>query len=65
MSRTYKDHKKYKNAKCPHWEWFPNRGIPSDFKKERRRWRRNKNKQELRENKEPTKFRKSDHWDWW
>lgn len=69
MSRTYKDTergkkelaRKYGGLYC----WFMYGGIPSWWKRMRKRIRRAKEKDALRHGKEPPRFRHDDAWEWW
>ena len=69
MSRTHKDTKKGKKKLAEkegnHYCWFQYGGIPSWWKRMRKRIQRAKEKNALRRGEEPSRFRNDDAWDWW
>lgn len=62
MSRTHKD-SKWGRKKLGRDEWYS--PVPSSFKRTNRQIMRSKEKQAIREEKEPPIFKKTDWWDWW
>ena len=64
MSRTYKDTKVYRERMCEKVQAWPCGGPPSEFKKTRRRVRRTRERQALRENRDAPLFRKTDCYDY-
>ncbi len=64
MTRTHKDTKKYREAMCEKVKAWPCGSAPKSFKKTMARKRKAKDKQAIREGREPEKWKQTDDWDW-
>jgi hypothetical protein len=69
MSRTYKDTKRGKKALAKKFGgiycWFQYGGIPSWYKRMRKRIRKAKEKDALRNGEDPPLFKRGDEYEWW
>jgi len=64
MSRTLKDNKYHKEKMCEKYQTWPFGTAPSSFKKSRRRERRAREKNAMKNDIELPIFKKSDSYDW-
>jgi len=65
VSRTLKDDKRHKEKMCEKYNTWPYGTAPSSFKKSRRRIRRAKEKNAIKNDIELPIFKRNDSYDWY